>query len=109
MLRGKITVCYGNHWNHTQRTAWATHRAGPRQGMATGSLIVSRPLKPTFFKLFSGLGHGRRNFPRAGAQNAEHFRKNSFARGNLKRPAPYFRLFQRRLSATGSLPGSLVP
>jgi hypothetical protein len=46
---------------------------------------------------------GWRKLLRAFAQISENFRRNSLERGNLNLLAPYFLLFQRRLSAPYSL------
>ena len=77
--------------HHVQPTP--THRAEPRHVVAPGRLIIWRPVKPTFFKLFRRrTGLAKRS--EGACANYEYLRINSFACGNLS-----FRLFQWRLSA----------
>jgi hypothetical protein len=58
-----------------------------------------------FLNIF-GLAQGWRRSLKARAQIADHFRRNSFACGNLMFPAPYFRIFQWRhsVSCSSALP-----
>jgi len=79
-------------------TKSAVHQGRPEICGRPGSLIIWRPLKPIFFKLF-GLRQTWGTFWRARVRSANTFWRNTFARENLRLLAPYFPLFQIRYSA----------
>ena len=88
------------HWRNNatfRKQETVCTRASQRYVGAPGSLIIWRPLKQIFFKLFR---------PRTGlalAQIADNSRKNSSACGNLSLLAPHFRLFVWCISAPSRL------
>ena len=79
----------------------------PRRVGAPGRLIVWRPFKLIFFKLYRSRTETKNIYDGAWPHYGQ-CRRNSFARGNLSLPAPYFLLFQLCLSEDwrpGQLPG----
>jgi hypothetical protein len=69
-------------------------RACPRYVGAPGRLVIWRPLKLTFFKLFRPRTGLANLFRGARAEIADNFLGNYSACGNMSLPAPYFRVFQ---------------
>lgn len=83
----------------------------PRRVGAPGRLIVWRPFKLIFFKLFRSRTETTNIYDGVWPQYAR-CRRNSFARGYLSLPAPYFLLSQLYLSEDwhhGQLPGWPAP
>jgi hypothetical protein len=83
----------------------------PRRVGAPDRLIVWRPFKLIIFKLFRSRTETTNIYDEAWPRYGQ-CRRNSFARGNLSLPAPYFLLCQSCLSADwrpGQLPGWPAP
>ena len=66
--------------------------------------ISLAPLQTQRAPIIFGTGQDWPTSVRTRTQNAESFRSNSFACGNLGLQAPFLRLIQRRLNALGSYP-----
>ena len=58
------------------------HKAGPRYVGVPGRLIIWHPSNRHSSSFF-GIGHSRKIFLRARAQNADNLRRSCFARGNI--------------------------
>jgi hypothetical protein len=97
VLRRRFNGCVSSCFESSRRMApsiyadtW--HQDRPRHVDAPGRLIIWRPFKPIFFKVFRSRTDWR-GFLKRRIQIADNFLRNSLACENLSLPAPHFRLF----------------
>jgi hypothetical protein len=79
------------------------YRAGPKQVRAPGGLIIWRPFKPIFFKLFL-IWTGLAKLFECACPNFGQFSEKVFRVCKPEFTGTYFRIFQWRLSAPCKLP-----